>query len=81
MANIFINQTTGMLASAGSFGPYQTNMMKRVFYKACGDLRIPDTDTVHRDALASAILAAARENAEESRVFNDAMVTMKSCYF
>ena len=80
MANIFINQATGELASAGSFGPYQTNMMKRVFYRACEDLRIPNTDTVHRDALASAILAAARNNAVESRVFSDAMVTMKSRY-
>ena len=80
MANIFINEATGELTSAGSFGPSQLNMLSRVFYKACDDLRISSSDTADRDTLATVILTAAKDNCEESRVFMDAMVAMKSRY-
>jgi hypothetical protein len=78
MNNIFINEVTGELASAGSFGPSQINMLTRVFDKACEDLRIPYSDTAHRDTLATVILSAAKDNPEESGVFFKAMLAMKS---
>ena len=80
MQNFFTEGVTGDLASAGAFGPAQTNMLQRVFHKACEDLRISESDTVHRDTLARIILAAARDGHEESHLFDAAMVGMKSRY-
>jgi hypothetical protein len=80
MTNVFVNKVTGELASAGYFGPSQINMLTRVFDKACDDLRISSGCTAERDTLAKIVLSVAKDNAEESRIFVDTMVAMKSRY-
>lgn len=79
MQSLFINEVTPKLGMP-EWEPSQMGVFSRVFERACDDLRISILDSAHRDTLAAVILSAAKHEADETTIFINSMLVMKSRY-
>jgi hypothetical protein len=79
MQSLFINDVAPKLGSPGN-QLSQMGKFSRVFERACDDLRIPIFETAYRDTLATVILATAKHEDDETTIFINSMLAMKSRY-